>query len=167
MNKIILAAALVALSAGTAQAATGNAASTTGSANATVITSLKIAHTAGAGLAFGTFSAGTGGTIVVSQTGAGSVTGDVGLMTTSSNAADGFTRTGDTTRSFAVTTSTGNTVTTGGTTPSTMAFAVSAPATATLAAGAYSLKVGGTLAVASAQPVGSYTGTYTVTIAYQ
>ncbi len=167
MKKLILAAALVALSAGTAQAATGNSASTIGIANASVVTSLKITHTLGASLAFGSFSAGTGGTIVVNQAGAGSVTGDVGLMSNSSNGADGFTVTGDTTRTFTVTTSTGNTVTTGGTTPSTMPFAVSAPATATLVAGTYALKIGGTLTVANAQAAGAYTGTYTVTITYQ
>jgi hypothetical protein len=75
--------------------------------------------------------------------------------------------TGDTARAFNISASSGNTVTTGGATPSTMAFTVSTPASASLAAGTYALGVGGTLTVGSAQAAGSYTGSYTVTVTYQ
>jgi hypothetical protein len=167
MKKIVLGAALIALSAGAAQAATGSTATATGAASATVVAPLKITHTASAALNFGTFTAGTGGTVVVTAAGAGSVTGDVGTVNGNTNAADSFAVVGDGTRSFNITTSTGNQVSTGGATPSTMAFAVSTPASAALVAGAYTLNVGGTLTVASAQAAGAYTGSYTVTVTYQ
>ena len=132
-----------------------------------VIAPLQIAHNSGAALNFGTFTAGTGGTVVVTSAGAASVTGDVGLLTSSTSTADGFTVTGSGTRAFNITSSSSNTVTTGGATPSTMAFTLSTPASASLVAGSYTLNVGGTLTVASAQAAGNYTGSYTVTVTYQ
>ena len=167
MKKIILGAALIALSAGAAQADTGSTSTATGSATATVVAPLKIVHPATAALNFGTFTAGTGGTVVVTSAGVGSVTGDVGTVNGNANSADQFTVTGDGTRSFNITTSTGNQVSTGGATPATMAFAVATPASAALVAGAYTLNVGGTLTVANNQAAGAYTGSYTVTVTYQ
>lgn len=167
MKKIVLGAALLAISATSAQAATGSTATATGSASATVVAPLKITHNSGAALNFGTFTAGTGGTVVVTSAGAGSVTGDVGTVTGNTNAADAFSVTGDGTRAFNISASSSNSVSTGGATPSTMAFTLTTPASASLAAGAYTLNVGGTLTVGSAQAAGAYTGTYTVTVTYQ
>ena len=167
MKKIVLATSMVALSAGTAHAASGNTANATGTATANVVTPISISHNSGASLNFGTITAGTGGTVVVTQAGAGSVTGDVGTVAGNTNSNDAFTVNGDTTRAFNITASASNTVSTGGATPSTMAFVVSAPASASLTAGTYALKVGGTLTVGSAQAAGSYTGSYTMTVTYQ
>ena len=65
LKKIVIMAAIAAgLASGSAQAATGNAASATGTANATVVGPLQISHNSGAALSFGSFTAGTGGTVV-------------------------------------------------------------------------------------------------------
>ena len=103
MKKILLAAAITALTSGTAFAApSGNTANATGSAKATIVAPIAIVHTAGASINFGTFTAGTGGTVVVTALGAGSVTGDVGTVSGNTNAADAFTVTGDGTRTFTI-----------------------------------------------------------------
>ncbi|WP_068075831.1 DUF4402 domain-containing protein [Novosphingobium lentum] len=167
MKKIIISAAMVALSATAAHAASGNTANATGSATAIIVSPIRITHNAGASLNFGTVTAGTGGTVVVSQAGGGSVTGDVGTVAGNSNSADAFTVTGDLIRAFNISTSTGNTVSTGGALPSTMAFSLSAPSTGALLLGTYALNVGGTLTVGAAQAAGSYSGSYTVTVTYQ
>ena len=158
MKKIVLAAALVALSSGSANAATA-----TGSATVTVVTPIAITHTSGATLNFGTFDAGTGGSVSVSQAGVGTAGGGVLFVSGNTNAADQFNVTGQGTRSFNIST-TGGTVSNG---TVTMAFTTSAPASGTLVAGATSFKVGGLLTVASGQATGTYTGTYTATVVYQ
>lgn len=172
MKKIVLAAGMAALAAGlgagTAQAATGSTATATGSANATVVAPLTITHTTGAALNFGSFTAGTGGTLTVSTGGVASVGGDVGLVSGATATADAFTVSGSANRVFTITPSASNSVTTGGATPATMAFTLTTPATGTLsAAGSYTLNVGGVLTVASAQAPGTYTGSYTVAVTYQ
>lgn len=164
MRLFLLACAGVMLCAGSAQAASGNTANTTGSAASIVVTPIRITHNAGASLKFGTFTPGTGGTVVVTQAGAGSVTGDVGTVLGNVTAADAFTVTGDTARAFNIAASSGNTVSNG---TVTMAYTLSAPTSASLAAGTYTLNVGGTLTVAAAQAIGTYTGSYTMTVTYQ
>ncbi len=158
MKKIVLAAALVALSSGAAHAATA-----TGTANATVVTPIAIVHAPGAALNFGSFDAGTGGSVTVTQAGVGTAGGGVAFVSGNSNTADAFNVTGDGTRSFNITTG-GGTVSNGTT---TMAFSTTSPATGTLIVGAASFNVGGTLTVASGQATGVYTGTYTATVVYQ
>jgi hypothetical protein len=167
MKKVILAIAALLANSAVAHGATASSSVASGAARATVANALKIVHPVGAGLNFGIFSAGTGGTVVVSQSGVGSITGDIGLVAGNAVSRDSFTISGDTTRGFAITTSSGNTVSKGGATPATMAFSLSTPATATLVAGSYTLPVGGTLIVGNAQSPGAYTGTYTVTVTYQ
>lgn len=167
MKKIALLLALTTFNPGLALAA-GNTATATGTANATVVAPLQITHTNGAAIGFGAFTAGTGGTITVTQAGARSATGDVSLLSGGTVAADGFTVSGAGNRAFNIATSASSTVSTGGATPATMALALSAPATGTLSAGGtFALRVGGTLTVAANQAAGSYTGTYTVTVTYQ
>ena len=167
MKYIVAAAGLALLISGSAQAATGSTASTTGTANATVVAPLQIQHTSGAALNFGTFTAGLGGTVTVDSAGTGTAGSDVSFVNGNTNSADAFTVTGSGTRTFNITTSTGDTVSTGGPSPSTMAFTVSAPEDASLVSGSYTLNVGGELTVGSAQAAGSYTGSYTVTVTYQ
>lgn len=162
MKKIVLAAGLATMAAGSAHAATA-----TGSATATIIAPLQIAHNSGAALSFGTFTAGTGGSVSVTAAGVGTPSGDVAIVAGSSYAADAFTVTGSGTRTFNIATSSGNTVSTGGATPATMPFTLTALPSASLVGGTYTLNVGGTLNVASGQAAGAYTGTYTVTVTYQ
>jgi hypothetical protein len=164
MRRFLPALAGLLLCAGTAHAASGNTANSAGTATSTVVSPIRITHNAGAALKFGTFTAGTGGTVIVTQASAGSVTGDIGTVSGNAYAADGFTVTGDTARAFNISASGSNTVSNGTT---TMAFTISAPASATLAAGTFALNIGGTLTVASAQAAGSYTGSYTLTVTYQ
>ena len=159
MKKIVLAAVTVlAFSSSSAFAAQA-----TGSATANIIAPISVTHTALATLNFGTFDAGTGGSVTVTQGGIGSAGGSVNFVSGSVNAADAFTVAGDGNRVFTIVTTGGN-VTSGA---NTMAFTTSAPATGTLASGVGGFNVGGTLTVGSGQAVGSYTGTYTATVNYQ
>ena len=169
MKKILFVAAIAAgLSGGAAQAATGNSATGTGTANAVVVGPLQITHNTGAALNFGSFTAGTGGTVSVTSAGVASATGDVGLVTGSTPTADAFTVVGTPNRAFGIVASSSNTVSTGGANPATMPFTVSAANSASLTAGGtFALAVGGTLTVGSGQAAGAYTGTYTVTVTYQ
>ena len=164
MKKIILASAILFVSASPAFAASGNTSSTSGSATATIVSPIVLTHTSGAALGFGTFSTGTGGTVAVSTAGVGSVGGDVGFVPGSANSADAFTVTGDASRSFSIAT-TGGSVTAGAT---SMAFTTTASASSdTLSAGGTAaFTVGGTLTVAGTEAAGAYTGTYTATVTY-
>ena len=164
MNKIILASAIALVAATPALAAPGNTATATGTATAVIVSPITITHPTTAALGFGRFTTGLGGTVVVSSTGVGSVTGEVTLVPGSVNSADSFTVAGDASRSFSITTTGGN-VTSGAT---NMAF-TTAPSASTLSlstAGAASFTVGGTLTVSGTAPTGSYTGSYTATVTY-
>lgn len=163
MKKIaILAAGAAALVSAPAMAAPGDTATEQGAATATIVAPISLTETAT--LAFGTITAGGGGTVVVTAAGAGSATGDVSLLSGSTETAGAFDVAGDATRSFSITT-TGGTVTSG---TDTMSFTTSASATSgTLdATGADDFTVGGTLTVPASAPAGTYTGDYDVTVAY-
>ncbi|MFM9934574.1 MAG: DUF4402 domain-containing protein [Novosphingobium sp.] len=168
MKKIILASAIVfgtaLVSATPAFAASGNTSTATGSATATIVSPIVLTHTSGAALGFGRFSTGTGGTVVVTTAGAGSVGGDVGFVPGSVNSADAFTVAGDAGRSFSIAT-TGGSVTAGTT---SMAFTTTTSAsTDTLSVGGTGgFTVGGTLTVAGTEAAGAYTGTYSATVTY-
>lgn len=148
-----------------ANAATGNTSTATGAASATIIAPLVLTHTAAATLNFGKFTTGTGGAVVVTSGGVGSVTGDVGFVPGSTNSADAFGLTGDVSRAFGIITTAGA-ITNGS---SSMAFitAPSAVAGTTSASGAATFTVGGTLTVGTGLVAGSYSGTYTATVVYQ
>lgn len=163
MKKIILATFAAAIAV-PAAAAPGDTATTQGTANAEIVAPISITHTAGAALDFGTMTAGGGGTVVVTAAGAGSDTGDVTLLTGSTNSADAFTVAGDANRSFTIVTGAG-TVTSGG---NNMSFttAPSAASDTLDGTGAASFTVGGTLTVGANQAAGSYTGSYDATVTY-
>ncbi|WP_338465574.1 DUF4402 domain-containing protein [Novosphingobium sp. ZN18A2] len=164
-KKIILVAASAAAFSTPAHAAPSSA-TASGDATATVVSPITLDHDSGAVLAFGSFSAGTGGTVVVNRNGRGSVTGDVSFVAASTNSADSFTVGGQADTAFSIST-TDSTVSTGGTTPSTMDFTTNAPAKGTLdSSGAATFTVGGTLTVGASQAPGSYTGTYDATVTY-
>lgn len=136
-----------------------------GSATAEVVAPITLTHVAGAELSFGTFTAGTGGTVVVTRGGAGSSTGGVVLLAGSVESSDEFDVAGDADRRFSITTTPDVITHTDGTT--TMAFTPDARANHTLdAAGDASFTVGGTLTVGADQLPGDYSGTYLVEVAY-
>jgi len=162
LKKIAIFAVAAAISS-PAFAAPGDTASANGAATAEVVAPITLTHTPSAALDFGTFTTGTtGGTIAVTQAGVATDSGDVTLVSGSSEAADAFTVAGDAGRTFTITTGAGS-VAKGGT---TMAFTTSAPATRTLTGGAAAFNVGGTLTVAGGEAAGTYTGSYNVTVAY-
>lgn len=165
MKKILLAAVALAFVPATAFAApSGNESTANGSASATVVSPIVLTHTSGAVLNFATFTTGTGGTVVVDTAGAVSATGDVGLVPGATGSADGFSVTGDASRSFSITT-TGGSVTSGA---SSMTFTTSpSAASGTLSAGGTaSFSVGGTLTVPGTAAAGNYTGSYSATVTY-
>lgn len=159
MKKLVLAAAMVVFSSGAAHAAT-----TSGTATATVVAPLNVTHANGAALRFGTFTAGTGGTVVVTIADVGTTTGGVIHLAGSSSTADTFNVTGDGNRGYTISLGTGNSVTSGS---NSMAYTLTSNATGTLAAGSGSFKVGGTLTVGNNQAAGNYTDSYDVTVNYQ
>jgi hydroxyethylthiazole kinase-like sugar kinase family protein len=168
INKRLLAAATIAAILGNvsaAHAASGNSSTAAGTASATVVAPIVLTHTAGAALNFGKITVGAGGTVVVASGGAGSVTGDVGFVPGSTNAADQFSLTGDNSRNFGITT-TGGTITNGSKTMTFITAASSGSGT-TSTTGTYSFTVGGTLTVTGTETPGSYTGTYNATVTYQ
>ena len=163
MKKIVFAAFAVAFAV-PAAAAPGDTATTQGTANAEIVAPITITHDNGAALDFGTLTAGGGGTVVVTSAGVGSDTGDVTLLTGSTNAADSFTVSGDANRAFTIVTGTGS-VASGS---NTMSFTTSpSAASGTLSGtGSASFTVGGTLTVGANQAPGTYTGSYDATVTY-
>lgn len=164
MKKIILASAIILVSASPAFAASGNTSTASGSATATIVEPIVLTHTSGAALGFGRFTTGTGGSVTVSAAGVGSVGGDVAFVPGSTNSADAFSVTGDASRSFSI--STGAGTVTAGTTSISFTTSPSA-ATGTLGAGGTAtFSVGGQLTLAGTEAAGAYTGTYSATVTY-
>lgn len=165
-GKVALLAAVVAgASFGAHQA---SAADATANGTAEVITAISISKTAD--LRFGKFAAGTGGTVVMSTAGSRSATGAVVLSTIDAGGAASFTVSGAGDATYAVTLPSSATITHSTDSTKTMSigtFTSNPSSTGTLSSGgSQTLAVGGTLTVASAQTVGSYTGTFTVSVEY-
>jgi spore coat protein U-like protein len=144
------------------------AATDTANGTATVMTPIAISKTAD--LRFGKFSALTGGTVVISTAGARSVTGAVVPSATDVGGEGSFSVTGDANATYAITLPGSATITHTVDNTKTMSIGtfISNPSgTGTLSgAGTQTLSVGGTLTVGNAQTVGSYTGTFDVTVEY-
>lgn len=147
------------------------AADGTGTANATVVTPIAIAAS-NPNLRFGSFSTTAAGqTVAIATAGTRTVTGALGLGT-GQNAfgAASFAVTGDSTLTYAITLPGTTNITTGiGDATRTMAVSsfVSNPSgTGALTAGAQTLLVGATITTVASQVAGVYTGTFTVTVAY-
>lgn len=164
MKKLIILAAAFAATAGPALAA-GNTDTQQGAATATVVAPITLTHTPGAALNFGRFTAGTGGTVVVTAAGAASATGGVFIVTGGSPAADAFSVTGDPNRTFTIATTSSTVASPGG---ATLAFTTApSAATGTLSAtGAANFTVGGTLTVPGTAAAAVYTGNYSATVTY-
>jgi hypothetical protein len=156
---------LLALAPSHAFAASGTVATQTGTTTATIVAPLTLQHTPGAVLNFGTMVVGAGGgDIILTTLGAGIAIGNVALVPSGPTSADKFSVAGDPNRNYSVTTGSGYVVAGS----SSMLFATSPAANqATLGAtGTGTISVGGSLQVGAGIAPGIYTGTYTVTIAY-
>ena len=164
MKKVLLTAAVALTVSAPAYAASGNTSTAAGSAAANVITPIVLTHVSGAQLNFGSFTTGTGGTVVVTAGNSASVTGDVAFVPGSATAADQFSLTGDNARSFSIATTGGSVV--NGATSIAFTTAPSAATGTTSASGSASFTVGGTLSLAGTEAAGAYTGTYNATVTY-
>ncbi|NBC36915.1 DUF4402 domain-containing protein [Novosphingobium sp. FSY-8] len=164
MKKFLIAAAALAVSAAPAYAASGNTSTAAGTATAEVVAPIVLTHASGAALSFGKFTTGTGGTVVVTAAGVGSVTADVGFVPGSTVSADSYSLTGDANRSFSIATTSGSV--SNGSRSMSFTTAPSASGGTLSASGAASFTVGGTLTVAGTEPAGVYTGSYNATVTY-
>lgn len=164
MKKLLVLAVTAAAISAPAMAAPGDTSTAQGAATAEVVAPITLAHTNGAALNFGTFTTGdAGGSVVVDQAGVGTATGEVTLLGGSVEAADSFTVAGDANRAFTIAT-TGGTVSNGS---DSMAFTTSAATSGLLnASGTAAFSVGGALSIAGGESAGTYTGSYSVTVAY-
>jgi Domain of unknown function (DUF4402) len=152
--------------------ADGQSATATATASATIILPIAIAKTGD--LVFGKLAVGaTGGTVAVSAADAVTIAGTNHTITqpasdTGSPAAAAFTVTGEPNMTYAITLPADGTITltSGGNSMAVNGFTSSLGATGTLTGGTQALKVGATLSVADSQASGSYTGSFSVTVAY-
>lgn len=168
-GKLALASAVV---VGTFAASPSFAAAVSDDATSTATVVAPIAITKAQDMSFGEFSAGTGGTVVLTTAGAASETGDVVLTGGTATAAQ-FTVTGQTDASFSISVTDDELTHTDTTTTMTLATAhdldatsSDSPVSGTLALGTQTIYVGGTLTVAADQLPGVYSGTVTATVNY-
>ncbi len=172
-NLALCALAACALGPGGAHAASANASATQGTAQAAVVVPLKI--TAGTSLRFGQFAnATTGGTLTIDPTGAVSTTGGMVGANTFTQTGTGrgnatFSVTGNPNAAFGVTVSTNVQLVNGVNRMAVTGFTgnVASSAAALDATGNFTLNVGATLNVAANQAIGTYSGTYVLTVVYQ
>lgn len=172
MNMKTIVVTAIALSAATF-AANSYAAADTATGTATVIVPIAIAKATD--IAFGNFTAGGGGTVIVSTSNARTKTGTVILSTIGSTpTAAKFNVTGAGAATYGITYTPDATLASG---VNSMALAICSDltaagtttgtvATGTLTAGAQSIYVGGTLTVGATQVAGAYTGNVIVTVEY-
>jgi hypothetical protein len=161
-----LAAIAMLVPAGSAMAQSSANASAT--ATATIITPITLTNTGGTGLRFGNVVASTAaGTIVVASDGTRSWTGGATGISGLPVGAALFGVTGGANRTFTITLPSSTTITDGTNDMTVDTFTSSLASPATLnGSGTASFNVGGTLTVNAGQVAGSYTGTFSVTVAY-
>lgn len=169
-NTRIALAAIVAMASLAASSA--HAAQATATASGTVVA--PIAVSVNTNLAFGSFAAGTGGTITVSTSGARTNSGVV-LMTGGASSAARFDITGAANTTYSITHGGTAVLTNGGDTMAMSKFSDLTAANSTSGnvsagtldgAGTQSLYVGATLTVDASQAAGTYTGTVIATVEY-
>lgn len=124
---------------------------------------------AGQALTFGSFAAGSGGTVTVSAAGTRSSGGGVVLVSSGPGAAAQFTVSGNANATYAITLQ-GNgevSLTSGANSMAVNNFASSPGPTGQIGAGgSQTLMIGATLSVGNNQPPGNYSGTFNVTVTY-
>ena len=140
--------------------------SATANASATIITPLTITKTAD--MNFGNIAVGIiGGTVVLTPAGARSATGDVSFQSIPAGAAAAFNVTGSAGLTYSITLPTLPVpITSGGNTMNLTLFTSNPASPGTLVGGPNPLTVGATLTVGASQAVGAYTGSFSVTVAY-
>lgn len=162
-RNLLVAALLVGGSAALAADATANA-------SADIVTSISIAKASGGDLDFGdVLASGTAGTVTVSTAGARTAGGGATLGNADGARQATFTVTGDSGATYAITLPASTTLQVGADTTKQMTvdqFASDPSGTGTLTAGTQTLNVGARLNVGINQAAGAYTGTFTVTVAY-
>jgi len=173
-NKLFFAAAAALVAAVASPAFAQSSASTTGTGSVTIVRPLTI--TKNADLAFGTVvrPATGSGTAVVSAAGARSVTGGVvGLSSGATPTAAQFTVSGEGGQSISVTIPATFSMANGSdtltvTTSNNLTGSASAQtlSNAMGAAGTLAFNVGGSVPIASTTPTGTYSGSFTVSAAY-
>jgi len=144
--------------------------STSGTITATALTAISVVESGTQHMNFGMFVPGTVvDTIVLTPAGARSNPGGHLLLPGTGAQADLFTVTGDTNNpSFSITLPGSAVTLTSGANNMTVDTFTSTPAgTGTLSSGTLNVTVGATLHVGANQVAGSYTGSYTFTVAYQ
>ena len=151
-------AGMVAGAALSVQAAGG-----TGNVTASIIA--PIAITKSTDLAFGSVvSSGSADTVVVSPAGARTCGGT--LTCTNTVTAGAFNVTGGTGETYSITLPASATVTSAANTMTITAFTSTPSGTGALTGGAETLRIGARLQVGAGQALGSYSGTYAVTVEY-
>lgn len=158
MNKLFLTCtALLAFCAYNAQAAT----SATGTAEVEIVQAVDITHAAADKLSFGSVYAKDGNTVTISQAGAKTAGNAFGTFS-----ADKFTISGPNGGSVTLTVPASATMTKDGGGSITATLDPSQTGTINLTGTDVVINVGGTINVTSATATGSYSGNYTVSIAY-
>ncbi len=131
---------------------------------------LDIAIESMQGLSFGSFVAGSGGSVRVNTSGVRSAGGDVLLVPSSESSAARFTVSGDANATYTIQLPGNDFVKLAGPgadmTINDFASSPSGAAGQLGAGGSQTLSVGGTLSVASGQAPGNYSGTFSVTVNY-
>jgi hypothetical protein len=162
------AAAAVMVSAVAMAASNVQASTATGSADAVVVAPITISHDSDT-LQFGSFAQPTAAeTVLVPPTGAH--TDSAGIERLAGGATpggDSFTVGGDSGAAYSVTLPTNGTVTlSNGATGSMAVQDFTSNSTGTITGGSVTLNIGATLNVGASQELGTYTGTYDVTVSY-
>lgn len=124
-------------------------------------------------LSFGSFVAGTGGTVTVSPASIRSATGGVTLISSGAGAASQATISGTLGSTYSITLPANNSVSLSDGNAHTMAVnqfasnpAATSGSTGLLLVGSQNLLIGATLSVTNNQVVGNYSGTFSVTVTY-
>ncbi len=166
-NKLLIAAGAAALSAGVYTSAV-SAASVTANASATVVQGLTIVEDNG-GLNFGDVSESGTGTVVLATTGARSTTGGADILTGGSEQAGQYTITGADGKAYTLSLPTAAvtiTETVGATATMTVTSFQQTGSSGTASAAGETMNVGATLNIGAGQLVGTYQGTYPITVNY-
>jgi hypothetical protein len=157
------------LLAASSLSAAQNSATTSANAKANIISPISIVKVVGADLNFGdVVPGGTAGTVVVTPAAARTSTGGVSLGNAAAVTAAAFTVGGANNATYTITLPAGPTTVTAGANTMTVDTFTSNPSGTGLLSGTgtQTLNVGGTLNVGINQAVGAYTGTFSVTVAY-
>jgi len=142
------------------------AANASASASADIITPISLFNLDGTGLVFGQIVPHSGGTVTIAPDGTRSSIGVEVVPASASNAAHSQVG-GIAGNIFSISLPTGTMISSGADSMAVNAFTSDPSGTGTLdVAGIKNLNVGATLHVAASQPTGHYTGSFTLTVAY-